>query len=368
MPANQTAALNAEANPFSTLTSEADMLEDLLNDLQLVQGGADEVVELVPEEVDASAAPASLASAAPFDETDEAELNNLLETLPSEADEAAQVEEPGAVTAHDTTAEPEALVESGAIEDIEAAVEDAEREAAKVAMYAAQPGDNGGDGSAPLTTAESLENPPTIVPVDAKVAKAAAAAAKKAEKAAAKAAADAEMGIAPKEPKAPKAPSAPRATSVTHKPGALLIVKLGSAARDYLTFDMADIELDAEALYAKQDAFIARMNDRDAIADKVREKMTMLLTWIQKGGELNTVLHRTFMVLHAKNELTSGDAGNLQVNLLAKPYSLGTARSQANQMFMALPELGIVVKEKGRMVPNPNSTLLPLINAKLGLV
>jgi hypothetical protein len=35
---------------------------------------------------------------------------------------------------------------------------------------------------------------------------------------------------------------------------------------------------------------------------------------------------------------------------------------------MALPEVGICVKEKGRMVANPDSVLWPMVKAQLGLV
>lgn len=253
--------------------------------------------------------------------------------------------------------------------DLADAVADAENTSAKHAVYAAQSSAPTDDGSAPSAPAVAA----ALTKDEKKAAKAAEAAIKKAEKAAAKVAADA-VKAAAKElvdaaPAKPKPPAVPRATSITHKPGDLLVVKLGSAARDYLSFSLSAIAtLEPEVLEAEQDDFIARMNDRDSIADKVKEKMTMLLCWLQKGGDLNEVLKRTFTVLHDKAELTSGDKGNLQLNLLSKPYSMGTARSQANQMFMALPELGIVIKEKGRMVGNPDSVLLPMINAKLRLV
>lgn len=169
-------------------------------------------------------------------------------------------------------------------------------------------------------------------------------------------------------PKEPKAPKEPRATSVTHKPGDLLKVKLGAAAADILVFDINDAALTPEDLAVKRQAFVDRMNDPNAIADKVRDKATMLLTWLNKGGELNEVLKRAFTVLRKEGTLTSGDKGNLQLNLLAKPYSIGTARSQASQIFMLFPELGITVKGKGSMAPNPDSALLPMINDRLGLV
>lgn len=224
-----------------------------------------------------------------------------------------------------------AEIEGTAVDFLDDLAAEAEREAAKHALYAEQ--------DAP--TAAGDADTPTAEP--------------KKGKGKAKAA------------KAPKEPKPPRATKVTHSPGDLLLAKLGGNAADFLVFNISDADLHPSELTAKTEAFIARMNDREAIADKVKEKMTMLFTWLKDGGDLNVVMARSFRLLHEQGELTSGDKGNLQVNLLAKPYSLGTARSQSNQMFMAFPELGLTVKEKGKMVPNPDSALLPLIYNRLGL-
>jgi hypothetical protein len=161
-----------------------------------------------------------------------------------------------------------------------------------------------------------------------------------------------------------------RPTSVTHKPGDLLVAKLGSDdAAALLVFDDRH---DGEQIQAAHADFIARMNITDSksehyIADKVRDKAVMLFTWLAKGGALNEVMRRTFTVLHRDQQITGGMKGNLHLELLAKPYSQGTAASQGNQMFMLLPLLGICLKEKGRMVPNPHSPLLAMINATLGL-
>ncbi|MCY1306063.1 hypothetical protein D9M70_558970 [compost metagenome] len=78
-------------------------------------------------------------------------------------------------------------------------------------------------------------------------------------------------------------------------------------------------------------------------------------------------MRRTFTVLHRDGFLTSGEKGNLQLDLLAKPYSLGTARAQSSQMFALLPLLKIATREKGKMVANPDSALLPQIKARLAL-
>lgn len=284
---------------------------------------------------------------------DAAVLDELMADLTSTEAGSGEVLELGD---EDTGAVQPEVTAAGAIEEhpaelIDEAVADAERREQRQALYEQQGGEQTVvEGEVPQTEPEVITDP--------KAAKKAAAEAKRKTREAEREAKRAAKAAQPKRP-----------TSVTHKPGALLVAKLGEGYRDYLTFDVRDAELDTLALEAKQNEFVERMNDKDAIADKVREKIIMLLTWLKAGApdSLNEVLRRTFVVLHDKGELTSGDKGNLQLNLLTKPYSIGTARSQANQMFMALPELGITVKEKGKMVANPNSALLPMIYAKLGL-
>ena len=170
-----------------------------------------------------------------------------------------------------------------------------------------------------------------------------------------------------KKAKAPKEPKAPRVTSVTHKPGDRLVAQLGADYKDFLVFFKSDDTIAAET---RVESFITAMNDREAIADKVKDKAIMLLTWLKSGKDvsaLNEVLRRAFTVLFRDGELTSGTKGNLQVDLLSKPYSPGTSASQANQMFMLFPILGITQREKGRMVVNPDSTIAEAMKIKLGV-
>jgi len=174
-----------------------------------------------------------------------------------------------------------------------------------------------------------------------------------------------------KKAKKEKEPKAPRVTSVTHKPGdrlsALLLAAGVVNVNSFLHFNKEDDTIAAEK---RAEQFLADMNAPDAIADKVREKAVMLLTWIASGkdaGSLNEVLLRTFKVLVAEGKLTSGKDGNLQKNLLSKPYSPGTAASQANQMFMLLPILGVTKREKGVMVADENSVILETVKLQLGL-
>lgn len=303
--------------------------------------------------VDVAGADAAHTDALLGDLLDQLGDDGILESLEAAGDEPGSLTDEIIEAAGDEILAGDASIAAAAgVGDVTDALldeiaEDAEREGAKQALYAEQ------EGQPTVGDATPPESDPATV-ADAATSKGKKGGRKKK-------AADGEADAAPKEPKVP------RATSVTHAPGDLLLAKLGAKANDFLTLRLSDAELNEEALKQRQADFIARLNDREAIADKVKEKMQMFLVWMTKGGDLNEVLKRALTVLHSQGELTSGDKGNLQLNLLSKPYSIGTARSQANQMFMALPELGLTIKEKGKMVPNPDSALLPMAFNMLGL-
>jgi hypothetical protein len=292
---------------------------------------------------------------------DDAVIEGILAgmAIEGEGEVLEEAETQGAV-AVEARAEP---IEPAAHGEDEALVESAANAADRQDLYAAQ-----GEGAEFLESAgsDTPQTPPEAV-TDPEAAKRAKAEAKKAEKEAKKAEREKKRAETKAKKDAERAAKPPRATSVTHQPGDLLVAKLGGDWREYVVFSNEGAA-DTLATEAAQNAFIERMNDRDAIADKVREKAIMLFGWLKAGGELNKVMDITFRVLHRDGELTSGEKGNLTKALLAKPYSKGTANSQANQMFMLLPELGIALKEKGKLTPNPDSALLPMVYSQLGLV
>lgn len=276
-------------------------------------------------------------SVSAVEQNDEAMLAELLAGLEDgtpmidlELDELMD-EDDNLVTANAIAADDELL------SDI---VEEAERKEETQKMYADQKVEDLTDGEQPQTTVDDIETE--------------AAPKKKRETKA-------------KEPKVaaePKEPKVPQATRLTHKPGDLLLAKLGAKANDFLIFDLNATPEEAEE---QRIAFVAKMNEKDAIAIKPKEKVLQLFDWLIKGGELGEVMKRTFAVLAKDGEITSAEKGNLHQSLLSKPYSKGTANSQGCQMFIVLPELGICLKEKGRMIPNPDSPLLIAINTALGL-
>lgn len=243
------------------------------------------------------------------------------------------------------TDSPDEIIEAAGEDEpaaIEAAVAEIEKAEANQAIYAGDEVDETSEADAPQVPTEAAA--PT---------KAELKAAKAAEKAAAKAAAAAK----------PKEVKPPRVTYVGHTTSEVLVAKLGTQAADILLLEAADTLLAPDDLKAKQDVLLS---DIDRLAKKVGEKAVMLFGTIRNGGKLNEVMKRAFEVLVRDGELTSGKKGNLYASLSEK-YSPGTSDSQSNQCFMLFPALSITVKEKGKMVANPNSLILMKMKADLSL-
>lgn len=167
--------------------------------------------------------------------------------------------------------------------------------------------------------------------------------------------------VVPEPEKPSKPPRTPRDVCATKSEKIAKV--LGEKKAEFLALEIADADLSAEELEAKQKATLAAI---DKLAKKVGEKSVMLFGYLRSGGRLNEVMRRAFEVLLRDGELTSGDKGNLQINLMSKPYSLGTSRSQSNQIFALFPALKITKREKGRMVPNPDSTILMKFKSESG--
>lgn len=171
---------------------------------------------------------------------------------------------------------------------------------------------------------------------------------------------------APKEPKPAPEPKAPRVTYHGNAKSAVLDNRVGGKTADMLVLEYADAALSPEELAAKQAAIREELDTK--IAKKVAEKAIMLFKDIAAGVPVqNEVMRRAFTVLARDGFMVSGDKGNVQAELITK-YSIGTTRSQANQMFCLFPFLKITVRDgKGRQVPNPDSTILPVVLQALDL-
>ena len=173
-------------------------------------------------------------------------------------------------------------------------------------------------------------------------------------------------------PKPQPAPAKPKAAG-TVRPGVYaktsekIMFRLGSKAGDFLILETKDAELDEAALKARQAELLKEFDGTSQI--KVREKMVQLFGYLSSSNaKLNEVMRRAFTVLIKDGNLISGEKGNLHVDLLAKPYSVGTARAQSGQIFSLFPQLKIVNKtDRGVYVANPDSVILQMMKQRLGL-
>lgn len=96
----------------------------------------------------------------------------------------------------------------------------------------------------------------------------------------------------------------------------------------------------------------------DGLAKKVGEKAINFFSYLKTGGGLNEVTARTIKVMKRDGQLVGGDEGNLVKELLTKPYSLKTARSQGNQMLQLFTALKIGVRtSRGTLVLNEESII-----------
>jgi hypothetical protein len=184
----------------------------------------------------------------------------------------------------------------------------------------------------------------------------------------------AKVGKPPKAPKPPKPPKAYAPTFASSKRSEVLASKLGEKMGEFLLLEVSDVELDAEALTTKQSDLLKLLDTRPGTGEsstqkKVAEKIVQLFAYMRGGGALNEVMRRAFEALMKDGALTSGDKGNLHASLLEKPYSVGTCRAQAGQIFAMFPMLKITIKDgKGRQVANPDSLILMKISAMLSIV
>jgi hypothetical protein len=142
--------------------------------------------------------------------------------------------------------------------------------------------------------------------------------------------------------------------------------RLGAKLGDYLVLELADAELDGDALKAKQDETLAVI---DAMSVKVKNRASLLLDWLSgKTAQPNEILKRALTVLHADGKITTGDNGNLHKNLIAKPYSTSAARAMGRNTITVMEKCKMIVASgtKGEYVPNENSLFLGFANEMMG--
>lgn len=171
-------------------------------------------------------------------------------------------------------------------------------------------------------------------------------------------------------PKKERSPTTYRTTYQNSKRSAVLLDRLGGDTSE-IVLEFDDVDLPEQELKEKQEKFLRLLNAQptittngETVQKKVAEKVVILFTMFKNNGRWNEVMYRTFKLLLSDGYISGGKDSNLVKDLLAKPYSIGTARAQAGQMMQLLPLLKIVKEENGRLVPNENSTILARLRSQ----
>lgn len=152
-----------------------------------------------------------------------------------------------------------------------------------------------------------------------------------------------------------KAPVTKRISTGGMKKSEAITKALGTKLYDYLVLDVNDVTLPHEEIEAKVNAKLAEI---DTLPIKIGEKLVNFYAHMVNGASLSNYTKIALDLLIKDGELTSK---GLRDAYLARPYSIGTSNSQCTQLMKLLPTLGLVKREGGKLVVDPNSTLMPML-------
>ena len=157
-----------------------------------------------------------------------------------------------------------------------------------------------------------------------------------------------------------KAPVTKRISTLGMTKSVALATALGDDLEQHLTIDSRWTALSDDEQTDKRFALLEQI---DGLPVKIGEKVTNLFACIAKGATLSIYTQMAVDLLMKDGELTSK---SLKDAYIARPYSEGTASSQATQMMKLLPTLGLAERAAGKLVVNLHSPLLnKLANAGL---
>lgn len=151
-----------------------------------------------------------------------------------------------------------------------------------------------------------------------------------------------------------KAPVTKRISTMGLSKSAALTKALGAKFEDFLTLEIKDMSLTSAERSEKCNA---KMEEIDRLPVKIGEKVVNFYAHLANGAQLSNYTKIAIELLIKNGEIT---AKSLRERYLARPYTLGTSNSQTTQLMKVLTVLGLAKKDGARLVPNPDSTLLPM--------
>lgn len=152
------------------------------------------------------------------------------------------------------------------------------------------------------------------------------------------------------------APQTKRIATMGMKKSEALVKALGNRAADFLTINLADADLPDNQRAEKIAELLATIDDPKQTPIKIQEKVINFYAHLSNGAALSNYTIMAIQLLVKDGELTSK---TLKDAYEARPYSPGTASSQATQMMKLLPLLGLATRVGQKLTVNPDSVLLP---------
>lgn len=154
------------------------------------------------------------------------------------------------------------------------------------------------------------------------------------------------------------APVTKRIATMGMKKSEALVKALGARSNEFLLVDLKYLSLTEEQQSEKIQTLLDEVDSNTPI--KIQEKVVNLFAHLANGASLSNYTKMAVALLVKDGELTSK---SLKDAYIARPYTEGTASSQATQMMKLLPMMGIATRTAGKLVVNPDSTLLPSLSA-----
>jgi len=133
--------------------------------------------------------------------------------------------------------------------------------------------------------------------------------------------------------------------------------KLGSELAGFSVLTLADAGVDEAGLDAVMESTMVIIRSMSGKAQNWAAKLIENLSG--RKSSMSEVTARIFKLMERDGFITTGNTGNMYLDLLAKPYSPGAARAMgSNNLAMMLALKIIDADGKGRFVPNHDSLLL----------
>lgn len=179
---------------------------------------------------------------------------------------------------------------------------------------------------------------------------------------------DASDVVADKPEKKAKTPKEPKAAALPRKHYAdkteRLKDKLGAGLVDYSVLTLADAGVTEAELGAVMEN---TMNIIRAMNSKEQNWAVKFVEYMAgKKASLSEVTARIFKVLERDGAITTGNEGNVFKDLIARPYSAGSARAMGGNNIGMLVDLKVILADgKGRFVANPDSLLLMKVKSMM---